>query len=842
MIINQAQIDCTKVIVILLTISCLLIDSVLTKSSTKVKCYSPSSQMWYFTEVDELGSSTQQQTSQQTSSVQTADINSDNDQLNKPSVDSATNDNARFQFVSGNGVDECYFVKENFINGNHATYVEPPADFKPIIYDQNQQKHQQNLQKERLDEEQFDQQQQLSNNQVSASASSLVPILVSPSPVRKSSSPTSDNFVRNNPHQSPMRWSEWKDMSIEPEFAASVTDSEFGERELHSSTRDKPSSPSVSSSHYQLISFSDDTPFPRRASSSNLKNENDEDKDILITADANSIDASLAPSTVLFRKRPTQPLVSALMQKPSPMQTTYYVVTPEEASKLELNGANSEKENQSDQSLSVSQQVPNSNTLSDILTQNVDMIHPKNPSNGNDLTTFDDEKPVIMVPPAMYRKRVGSSLKVVTIQRNPKKNVKKSITDNGKFSHGQDEHVQYLHPATKLSTSADSNRLSQLNGTFKELPLNSVQKLLSPSQSVSTPAAASSPVLGQKSSYSLNYGYNGTKANNGSRNGSIKKNKRRRKSKSNKEVRLLLNSNALVSKSDAKISQQQHQQQYQPLQRQQLVASSSSNGQTVSSKLETTGNNDMNGRNVGNFGSITYNNVALANLQQFKQHQAAPIIPLAHDNSISAAKSSQLNVANGANQQRQQQQQHRYDPQQLVPADSRRQVASHSATHETKSRNIAGEPMIQSQTARQLIIAKAVNRAGDVISNKQRLPPNDVVAGSDGKSLTSQDQTQTVDGSISRRRRNRIRTLLPVGLTSWFLGGIRDLDGRHWHLPGSVIDKLAVNDVDFMPVASSSTTPATSNGVNSSSVDSDSRVGNNSLRRNTKDYEFINPR
>lgn len=46
-------------------------------------------------------------------------------------------------------------------------------------------------------------------------------------------------------------------------------------------------------------------------------------------------------------------------------------------------------------------------------------------------------------------------------------------------------------------------------------------------------------------------------------------------------------------------------------------------------------------------------------------------------------------------------------------------------------------------------------------------------------------------------KRRRIKTLLPVGLSSWFLGGIRDLDGRHWQLPASVIGRLAVNDVDF---------------------------------------------
>lgn len=48
------------------------------------------------------------------------------------------------------------------------------------------------------------------------------------------------------------------------------------------------------------------------------------------------------------------------------------------------------------------------------------------------------------------------------------------------------------------------------------------------------------------------------------------------------------------------------------------------------------------------------------------------------------------------------------------------------------------------------------------------------------------------------QRKRKIKTQLPVGLSSWFLGGIRDLDGRHWNLPAEVISRLAVNDVDFV--------------------------------------------
>lgn len=39
-----------------------------------------------------------------------------------------------------------------------------------------------------------------------------------------------------------------------------------------------------------------------------------------------------------------------------------------------------------------------------------------------------------------------------------------------------------------------------------------------------------------------------------------------------------------------------------------------------------------------------------------------------------------------------------------------------------------------------------------------------------------------------------IKTKLPVGLSSWFLGGMRDLSGRHWKLPDSLVQQ-----VEFVP-------------------------------------------
>lgn len=41
-----------------------------------------------------------------------------------------------------------------------------------------------------------------------------------------------------------------------------------------------------------------------------------------------------------------------------------------------------------------------------------------------------------------------------------------------------------------------------------------------------------------------------------------------------------------------------------------------------------------------------------------------------------------------------------------------------------------------------------------------------------------------------------IRTKLPVGLTSWMLGGVRDLNGKHWKMPDLFVDNVAVVEVD----------------------------------------------
>lgn len=72
------------------------------------------------------------------------------------------------------------------------------------------------------------------------------------------------------------------------------------------------------------------------------------------------------------------------------------------------------------------------------------------------------------------------------------------------------------------------------------------------------------------------------------------------------------------------------------------------------------------------------------------------------------------------------------------------------------------------------------------------------LAGSSSQSSSSLNPLNTKQAPGSASKRRRIKTQLPVGLSSWFLGGIRDLDGRHWQLPAEVISRLAVNDVDFV--------------------------------------------
>lgn len=104
-------------------------------------------------------------------------------------------------------------------------------------------------------------------------------------------------------------------------------------------------------------------------------------------------------------------------------------------------------------------------------------------------------------------------------------------------------------------------------------------------------------------------------------------------------------------------------------------------------------------------------------------------------------------------------------------------------------------------------ISTAPNRLSNSGSRRVNSPANNL------KPLTSQTvkspNYSSSSSSSSSSSLDAQRTKLPVGLTSWFLGGVRDLNGKHWKLP-----ELTVNGVDVVPLnnasgdaASSSTTP-----------------------------------
>ena len=62
----------------------------------------------------------------------------------------------------------------------------------------------------------------------------------------------------------------------------------------------------------------------------------------------------------------------------------------------------------------------------------------------------------------------------------------------------------------------------------------------------------------------------------------------------------------------------------------------------------------------------------------------------------------------------------------------------------------------------------------------------------------------TSSSSPSESEGSSIRTKLPVGLTSWFLGGVRDLSGKHWKMPDLSVDNVAV--VPLTPPGTTSST------------------------------------
>ena len=62
------------------------------------------------------------------------------------------------------------------------------------------------------------------------------------------------------------------------------------------------------------------------------------------------------------------------------------------------------------------------------------------------------------------------------------------------------------------------------------------------------------------------------------------------------------------------------------------------------------------------------------------------------------------------------------------------------------------------------------------------------------------DDTNTITTIISKNKKTKpndnkvMKTKLPVGLTSFFLGGMRGISGRHWQMPSTL-----VSQVEFMP-------------------------------------------
>lgn len=61
---------------------------------------------------------------------------------------------------------------------------------------------------------------------------------------------------------------------------------------------------------------------------------------------------------------------------------------------------------------------------------------------------------------------------------------------------------------------------------------------------------------------------------------------------------------------------------------------------------------------------------------------------------------------------------------------------------------------------------------------------------------TAPNYSKTAAKSPSDSKSTGIRTKLPVGLTSWMFGGVRDLTGKHWNMPDLLVDK-----VNVVPVA-----------------------------------------
>jgi len=76
-----------------------------------------------------------------------------------------------------------------------------------------------------------------------------------------------------------------------------------------------------------------------------------------------------------------------------------------------------------------------------------------------------------------------------------------------------------------------------------------------------------------------------------------------------------------------------------------------------------------------------------------------------------------------------------------------------------------------------------------------------------GQTQWSQIPTYEAHSVIDPQSDNKvIKTKLPVGLTSFFLGGMRGVSGRHWQMPSTLVEQ-----VEFMPKHANSGKPLTDN-------------------------------
>src|SRR5699024_10122680 len=67
--------------------------------------------------------------------------------------------------------------------------------------------------------------------------------------------------------------------------------------------------------------------------------------------------------------------------------------------------------------------------------------------------------------------------------------------------------------------------------------------------------------------------------------------------------------------------------------------------------------------------------------------------------------------------------------------------------------------------------------------------PNRVYSQQDGE-----QPPRAVTNFTEAKDTRRYKTKLPVGLSSFFLGGVRGVSGRHWEMPKDLVEKL-----EFMP-------------------------------------------